>query len=177
MALVYATFGRRRGIEQAGGHTMQPQDWRGPWWAELTVWAVVNAVCILQAAGFLSRIPTRSMAINHVLGYVIVALAVPAAVALVALVRAGSGWLYWIGPAVYLAFVALMIVVEYVAQVEFRSPPNYAVLVPYLVLFFGSIVLMGIPMYRLNRGLWLVNVATAALLIGAMVAAMRKGVG
>jgi hypothetical protein len=36
---------------------------------------------------------------------------------------------------------------------------------------------MGIPMFRLNRGLWLVNVATSVLLIGSMVAAMRKGVG
>ena len=156
---------------------MQAQDWRGPWWAEVTVWAVVNAVCILQAAGFLSRIPTRSMAINHALGYVIVALSVPTAVALVALVRAGSGWFYWIGPAAYLAFVALMIVVEYIVQVEFRTPPNYAVLVPYLVLFFGSIVLMGLPMFRLNRALWFVTAVSAVLLLGSMVAAMRKGVG
>jgi len=156
---------------------MQPSDWYGPWWAELTIWVVVNAVCVLQAVGFLSRIRTGSMAINHVLGYVIVALAVPAAVALVALVRAGSGWRYWIGPALYLVFVAFMVVVEYIMRVEFRSPPNYGVLVPYLVLFFGSIVLMGIPMFRLNRGLWFVNVATSVLLIGSMLAAMRKGVG
>jgi hypothetical protein len=29
----------------------------------------------------------------------------------------------------------------------------------------GSILLMGIPMYTLNRGLWLVTVATTTLLI------------
>ena len=43
---------------------MQTQTSQGPWWAALTVWAVVNAVNVLQSAGFLSRIPTGSMAIN-----------------------------------------------------------------------------------------------------------------
>ena len=60
-----------------------------PWWAVLTVWGVVNAVNVLQAAGFLSRVWTGSRAINHLLGYAIVALAFPAAVALVAFVRSG----------------------------------------------------------------------------------------
>ena len=56
-----------------------------PWWAALTVWGVVNAVNVLQAAGFLSRVRTGSMAINHMLGYVMAALAVPAIVALAVL--------------------------------------------------------------------------------------------
>lgn len=29
-----------------------------PWWAALTVWGVVNAVNVLQAAGFVSRVLT-----------------------------------------------------------------------------------------------------------------------
>jgi hypothetical protein len=148
-----------------------------PWWAACTVWGVVNAVNVLQAAGFLSRIPTGSMAVNHFLGYAIVVLAVPSTVALVAFVRAGAGWLYWAGPILFLAFVSLMVVVDYARPVEFRSPMRYEVLVPYLGLFFGAILFMGLPMYRLNRQLWLVTVATTVLLLGAMGAAMRKGVG
>jgi hypothetical protein len=156
---------------------MQGQTRVDPWWAALTVWAVVNAVNVLQGVGFLSRIRTGSMAINHLLGYVIVALAVPTTVALVALGRARAGWLHWVGPAAYLAFIVFMVAVEYVWAVEFRSPMRYGVLVPYLVLFFGSILLMGLPMFRLNRPLWLVTVVTTAFLLGSMVAAMRKGVG
>ena len=53
---------------------MQPQTSVDPWWAALTVWAVVNAVNLLQAAGFPSRVRTGSMAINHLLGYVMIAL-------------------------------------------------------------------------------------------------------
>jgi hypothetical protein len=148
----------------------------GSRWAALTVWGVVNAVNVLQAAGFLSRVRTSSMAINHLLGYVIILLAIPAAAALVVFLRARAGWLHWAGPAVYLVFVGFMIYVDYVWPVEFRSPMRPDILVPYLLLFFGSILLMGLPMFRLDRRLWLVTVATTALLLGSMVFAMRQGV-
>jgi hypothetical protein len=156
---------------------MQAQSSVDPWWAALSVWAVVNAVNIVQSLGFLSRVRTGSMALNHLLGYVLVALALPSIVALVALVRNGAGWLHWIGLAVFLVFIALMIAVDYAWPVEFRSPRRYVILVPYLVLFFGSILLMGLPMFRVNRQLWLVTVMTSALLLGTMILAMRKGVG
>lgn len=156
---------------------MQAQDAPAPWWAALTVWAVVNAVCVLQGVGYVSRIRTRSMTLNRRLGVVMIALAAPAAAALVAFARTGAGWEWWLGPAVYLAFVALMGVVDYVAPREFRSPPRYAVLVPYLALFFGAIVLMGLPMFSVDRALWLVTVASAAFLVVAMALALRKGVG
>jgi hypothetical protein len=148
-----------------------------PWWAALTVWGVVNAVNVLQSAGFLSRVVTGSRAINHLLGLGIIALAIPAALAFVAFMRARTGWRQWIGPAVFLAFLAFMIVVEYIWRVEFRSPMRYDILVPYLVLFFGSILLMGLPMFRMNRRLWIVTVATTVLLLGSMVVAMYMGVG
>ena len=148
-----------------------------PWWAAITVWWVVNAVNILQAAGFLSRVYTGNRTVNHLLGYVIVALAVPSIVALVAFVRARAGWRQWIGPAVFLVFIAFMIVVEYIWVVEFRSPIRYDILVPYLVLFFGSILLMGVPMFRMDRRLWLVTVVTTVLLLGSMIVAMHVGVG
>ena len=155
---------------------MQAQTGVNPWWAALTAWGVVNAVNVLQAAGFLSRVRTGSMAVNHLLGYVIIVLAIPSMVAIVAFARAGAGWLHWVGPAVFLTFIAFVVVVDYAWPVEFRSPTRYGILAPYLVLFFGSILLMGLPMFRLNRPLWLVTVATTVLLLGAMGVAMQKGV-
>jgi hypothetical protein len=156
---------------------VQTQTTVQPWWAALTVWVVVNLVNVLQAVGFLSRVRTRSMAINHVLGRVIIALGLPAAVALVALVRARAGWRQWIGPAVFLAFVAIELAVDYVWPVEFRAPARPAILVPYLLTFFGAILLMGLPMFRLDRRLWLVTAMTTVLLLGSMGVAMRAGVG
>jgi hypothetical protein len=156
---------------------MQGEIGVNPWWAALTVWGVVNAVNLLQTAGFLSRVATRSMDINHLLGRIIMLLAIPAMAALFAFVRAGTGWLHRIGSIVFLVFVAFMITVDYAWPVEFRSPMRASILVLYLVLFFGAIFSMGFPMFRMNRGLWLITVATTALLLGSMGIAMSKGVG
>ncbi len=48
-------------------------------------------------------------------------------------------------------------------------------LAPFLGLFFSSILLMGAPMYRIDRRRWLVTVATTLVLIAAMVQAMTQG--
>ena len=156
---------------------MQARNRVDPWWAALTVWGVVNSVNVLQTVGFLSRVRTGSMAINHLLGYVMIALAAPAILALIAFRRSRAGWLQCAGPTVYIAFVVLMVVVDYVWPVEFRFPMRYGILLPYLLLFFGGILLMGLPMFRLDRRLWLVTVATTILLLGSMGAALYQGVG
>lgn len=143
-----------------------------PRWAALTTWVVVNLVNLAQSVGFASR-RSHAMVVNHLLGAVIAMLAVPATVALVGYARAGSPW--WLGPAVFDLFVALMLVVDYLWPVEFRRPAKPAILVPYLLLFFGSILVMGISMFELNRGLWLVTVATSVTLLGTMVRALRQG--
>lgn len=148
----------------------------GPWWAALTVWGVVNSVNLLQGAGFLSRTGRAGHTINHALGYAILALGIPSIAALLAYIRAGARLGQWIGPAVFLAFLALMLVVDYIRPVEFRDPVLPGLLVPYLVLFFGAILLMGLPMFRLNRTLWVVTAATTVFLMGAMIFAMRRGV-
>lgn len=148
-----------------------------PWWAALTVWVVVNAVNLLQSAGFLSRVVTGNREINHLLGFGIIALGLPAILVMVAFLRARAGWRHWIGPAVFLLFIVLMILVEHIWKVEFRSPMRYGILVPYLVLFFGSIFLMGVPMFRLDRKLWLITAITTVILLGSMGYAMYMGVG
>lgn len=149
---------------------MEPE--QGPWWAALTTWVVVNTVNVAQAVGFASR-SSHGMAVNEVLGLVIAVLAIPATVAPVGFARAGNPW--WIGPAVFDAFVVLMLIVEDWLALEFRTPPRPEILIPYLLLFFGSILLMGIPMYTLNRRLWLVTVATATALLITMTLAIGQG--
>ncbi len=145
--------------------------------ALLAVWVVVNAVSLLQALGFLSRITTGGRAVNHALGYAIMGLALPAAWAVLVLIRRDAPLLLIIGPAAFLAFVVLMAAVDYIRPIEFRTPPRPAILVPYLTLFFGAIFLMGLPMYRIDRRLWLVTLVSAVLLLIAMVQAIRHGVG
>lgn len=146
-----------------------------PRWAVLTVWGVVNAVNVLQTVGF----ATRGVApeVNAVAGLIMAVLAAPATVALVGFVRARSGWRLVVGPVAYDLFIILMLVVEDWLAVEFRTPPRPEILIPYLLLFFGSIVLMGAPMLRIDRRLWAVTAATSLLLLGSMTWALSAGLG
>lgn len=146
----------------------------GPWWAELTTWVVVNIVNLSQAVGFLSR-RRHGMAVNKVAGLVIAALAIPATAALWAMARVGNPW--WIGPATFDVFVVFMLVVDYLRPIQWRHPRRLPIFIAYLLLFFGSILLMGIPMYALDRGLWLVTVGTTCALLIAMTVALRQGNG
>ena len=146
-----------------------------PRWAVMTVWGVVNAVNVLQSVGF----ATRALApeVNEVTGWVMAFLAIPATAALVGFVRAGSASRLVIGPAVYDLFIDFMLVVDYWLGIEFRDPRRPEILIPYLGLFFGSIVLMGAPMLRINKRLWAVTATTSVLLLGSMAWALSIGVG
>lgn len=141
----------------------------------MTVWGVVNAVNVLQSVGF----ATRSVApgVNEAAGWVMAVLAIPATVALMGFLRAGSDWRLAAGPAVYDVFIGFMLVVDYWLALEFRDPRRPVILIPYLVLFFGSIALMGAPMLRIDKRLWTVTAATSVLLLGSMMWALRIGVG
>ena len=141
------------------------------------MWGLVNAVNILQTAGFISRVITGNREINHLIGYGIIALGLPAILVIIFFVREKAGWQHWIGPVVFLIFLVVMIGVEHIWSIEFRSPMRYEILIPYLVLFYGSILLMGLPMFRINRGLWLITAITSVVHLGAMVLAQLRGVG
>ncbi len=139
------------------------------------VWLVVNAVNVLQAIGFATR--PFAPAVNPALGLVIAALAIPATWALLVLVRVQAGWRFVAGPLAFDVFVILLLVVDHLFRVEWRDPVVPAIQIPYLLLFFGSIFLMGLPMFRIDRRRWLVTVVTTTLLIVSMVYAMSMGVG
>ena len=157
-----------------GPHGARPAAWH----AMLVVWVVVNLVNVLQAWGFASRTPgAGGMSMNHALGVVIAVLALPATWALVVLVRERAGWLQYLGPLAFDAFVVLMLVVDYALALQFRDPQRPAILAPYLLLFFGSIALMGFPMYRSSRPRWALTAATTVLLLAAMATALARNVG
>lgn len=143
--------------------------------AVLTIWVVVNLVNVLQAVGFVTRVSNWD--VQRIVGIVIAGLAVPATLALVSFARRGAGWRFYSGPLTFDAFVVLLVVVEYVLAIEWRSSGRPEVLVPLVSLFFGSIFLMGAPMLWINRRLWAVTAVTATVLLSAMLFAMSKGVG
>jgi hypothetical protein len=92
------------------------------------VWLVVNLVNLLQAAGFATRVIDPN--INRILGAAIIALGAPAGLALVSFIRSGSGWPFYAGPVCFMLFVAADFGLDYLWDLEFRSPRRPAVLIP-----------------------------------------------
>lgn len=169
-----ATMRAASGFERTRGDTVSLLGSEGLR-AAVTVWLVVNAVNLLQSVGFATR--PVAPEVNQLLGLVMAVLAIPATWALLVFRRRRAGWLFLLGPLAFDAFVVLMIAVDYVANVEWRDPAVPTIEIPYLLLFFGSIVLMGLPMYRIDRRRWLVTVVTSVILLGSMAYAMSAGVG
>lgn len=142
--------------------------------ADVLVFAVVNVVCIAQAIGFFSRPHNPDW--NRGLGVLILTMAVPATAAAVLAIAEGRGW-WWLAPASFVVFAVFELVVDYVAGIQFRQPREPLILAPYLTLFYGSILAMGLWLFPVSRVLWAITGGSAALLIVATVFAQVRGVG
>lgn len=141
--------------------------------ADVLVFLVVTVVCIAQSIGFFSRPHNPDW--NRGLGVLILCMAVPAVAAAVLTAR-GRGW-WWVAPASFAVFAVFALIVDYVVGVQFRQPPQPVVLVPYLTLFYGSILAMGLYLLPVSRTLWAITGSAAALLIAATIFAQVRGVG
>lgn len=142
---------------------------------DTVVFAIASTTCVAQTVGFMSR--TSGHTIQSVAGVIIMVLALPAAWVLWADRSAGIALWNHIGPALFVAFCAVSFYVDYVPGIEFRDPVNGAILVPYLLLFYGSILFMGLRLFPVSRPLWAVTAAAAVALLWATGWAQFKGVG
>jgi hypothetical protein len=51
-------------------------------------------------------------------------------------------WWYWLFPILLTCFILFTLIVDYVVKVEFRNPRKLSLLIPFLLLFYISIILM-----------------------------------
>ena len=72
---------------------------------------------------------------------------------------------------------SILEVVNHLLDIEFRRPAVPALLVPFVALFYLSILAMGLLMYRVSRRLWAITAVTTAVHLGAMAYAQTQGVG
>lgn len=87
-------------------------------------------------------------------GWIIYALCIPAVVISIILLRGGKSWSFWLGGFLFLGFALFGYWVDYVAQIEFRSPLRPSVLVPYVVLYLATVMFYWWPLGLLSRPLW-----------------------
>ena len=89
-------------------------------------------------------------------GWIIYALCIPAAIISIVLSLGGKSWSFWLGGFLFLAFAIFGYWVDYVAQIQFRSPLQLSILFPYAFLYLATTMFYWWPLGLLNRPLWFI---------------------
>lgn len=113
---------------------------------DLLVFVVANLVNLLMIAIFLSRAQGRK-GVERALGIVLMALAVPAALAAGLNLLGGRDWWTIVLPGLLVVFLALELVLDYILKLDFRRT---RLLGPYLLLYY--LALMGMIGYSFLVG-------------------------
>jgi len=89
-------------------------------------------------------------------GWIIYALSIPAVVISIVLMRGGKSWSFWLGGFLFLVFAIFGYWVDYVAQIQFRSPLQLSIVFPYAFLYLATVMFYWWPLGLLNRPLWFI---------------------
>lgn len=87
-------------------------------------------------------------------GWIVYALSVPASIVSILLLLGDKAWWLWLGGFLYLVWAAFGYTVEYVRGIEWRNPPRWPILGPYLTLYLATIMLYWWPLGLLSKPLW-----------------------
>ncbi|WES65491.1 hypothetical protein P0L94_05345 [Microbacter sp. GSS18] len=101
---------------------------------------------------FAVRWRRRDLAIRF--GWIVYALAVPAAIGSAVLVASGASWSFAAAGLLYLAWAAYGAVVEYAMRIRWRSPIRWSVFVPYTALYLATSMFFWWPLAEVGRPLW-----------------------
>lgn len=88
-------------------------------------------------------------------GWIIYALCIPAVVISVILLQGGKPWSFWLGGFLFVLFAVFGYWVDYVAQIQFRSPLVPRILYPYATLYLVTVMFYWWPLGQLSRPLWI----------------------
>jgi len=87
-------------------------------------------------------------------GWIVYALCIPALIVSLVLLRGGKSWSFWIGGFIVLLFSSFGYWVDYIAKSPFRNPFQPALGVPYVMLYFASVMFFWWPLALVSRPLW-----------------------
>ena len=86
-------------------------------------------------------------------------------------------WWYWVFPFLLTIFIAFTLIVDYILKLQFRNPRKLSILVPFLLLFYISIILMWGLTWILGLVYGIITMITYFLQVFGAIYAGRHGVG
>jgi len=87
-------------------------------------------------------------------GWIVYLLGIPAAALSLFILLAGKSWYLWLSGFIYLVWAIYGYSVEYVRGIQWRSPVNWSVLGPYLILYLATVMFYWWPLALIYKPLW-----------------------
>ncbi|MHA2430257.1 MAG: hypothetical protein ACXACC_04390 [Promethearchaeota archaeon] len=107
---------------------------------DLMEFIIINTFNLSVFALFLSRV--KKPEISKKIGIFSLLLGIPTlTIAIINLILQRDWW-YWIFPLLLVGFILFTSIVDYIKKIEFRNPRKKSILIPFLLLFYVSIILM-----------------------------------
>jgi len=107
---------------------------------DLMEFIIINTFNLSVFALFLSRV--KKPEISKKIGIFSLLLGIPTlTIAIINLILQRDWW-YWIFPLLLVGFILFTLIVDYIKKIEFRNPRKKSILIPFLLLFYVSIILM-----------------------------------
>ncbi len=87
-------------------------------------------------------------------GPLVYLLSLPAAMISILLIAAGKSWSFWMGGFIFLVWAVYGYSVEYARKIQWRNPPRWSILGPYVTLYLATIMFYWWPLALLWKPLW-----------------------
>jgi hypothetical protein len=123
------------------------------------IWAFVMQICLIVL--FAIRKSNIELVVQY--GWIFYLLCIPAIIVSIIMLRAGKDWSFWVGGFIFLVWAIFGYVVEYRFGIKWRNPVVWAILVPYVLLYLGTIMFYWFPLGILSRPLWYIYAVLFAL--------------
>jgi hypothetical protein len=123
------------------------------------VWSLIFHISLIA----LFAVRKVNLDLIHRYGWIFYLLGIPAAVISVIILRGGKPASFWLAGFLFLVWAVFGYIVEYRLGIQWRTPPNWPVLVPYVLLYLGTVMFYWWPVGQLVRPLWFLYAAFFAL--------------
>lgn len=142
---------------------------------DLIIFFIINSANIVISTIFIVRV--KKPGLEHGLGILYIVLGIPTLVIIILNISLQREWWFWIFPSIFLIFIVFELFVDYIKKTEFRKPRNYCILIPYLILYYISIILMWGLTWTLGPLYGAITGVTYFLQLGCAIYAGKHGVG
>ncbi|MFW9819807.1 MAG: hypothetical protein ACFFE5_09375 [Candidatus Thorarchaeota archaeon] len=142
---------------------------------DLILFLIINIANLNISAIYVSRV--KKPGLERILGIFYITLGIPTLLIIIINILLLREWWFWIFPLLFLIFIVFELIIDYVKEIEFRNPRKLKVLVPYLIMYYVSIILMWGLNWTLGIFYGTITGITYFLQLACAIYASKHGVG